>query len=435
MSGDPAAPPAALAPRPRRRLGARVLAVLDWVTAALCAVIIYGVLFHGQVIYRLPYVAWEVRAWLPPLLAIALSFPVAIRRRDPLLALALVLAGCVVTMAFGGMLNRGPVLPLAIVLYLVAARCPRTIAIAGLAVSLWLLAAQALILHWTGLGPGDAIGSALTLIIVWMTGVAVQQRRAYAARLREQVARAAVTEERLRIARELHDVVAHSMTVVAVQAGFGEYVFEQDPGEARAALGAIQRVTREALADMQRLLGVLRQDEAAQDDAGQDAAGPPSTSRRGTGQRGASRERKLQLAPAPGLADLDRLVATTAGAGVRVDVTTAAGRPDIPAAIDQSAFRIVQEALTNVVKHSGADCCQVTVGCDDGHLSVEITDPGGNGRTAAVANGTGQASGTGHGIIGMRERVSLCGGEFTAGPTPGQGFRVAARFPLNGASR
>ena len=269
MSGDPAAPPAALAPRPRRRLGARVLAVLDWVTAALCAVIIYGVLFHGQVIYRLPYVAWEVRAWLPPLLAIALSFPVAIRRRDPLLALALVLAGCVVTMAFGGMLNRGPVLPLAIVLYLVAARCPRTIAIAGLAVSLWLLAAQALILHWTGLGPGDAIGSALTLIIVWMTGVAVQQRRAYAARLREQVASAAVTGERLRIARELHDVVAHSMTVVAVQAGFGEYVFEQDPGEARAALGAIQRVTREALADMQRLLGVLRQDGTGQPAGGQ----------------------------------------------------------------------------------------------------------------------------------------------------------------------
>ena len=425
VSGDPAAPPAALAPRPRRRLGARVLAVLDWVTAALCAVIIYGVLFHGQVIYRLPYVAWEVRAWLPPLLAIALSFPVAIRRRDPLLALALVLAGCVVTMAFGGMLNRGPVLPLAIVLYLVAARCPRTIAIAGLAVSLWLLAAQALILHWTGLGPGDAIGSALTLIIVWMTGVAVQQRRAYAARLREQVASAAVTGERLRIARELHDVVAHSMTVVAVQAGFGEYVFEQDPGEARAALGAIQRVTREALADMQRLLGVLRQGEPGPDNAGQDAAGLPGTARAGS----------LQLTPAPGLADLDRLVATTAGAGVRVDVTTAAGRPDIPAAIDQSAFRIVQEALTNVVKHSGADCCQVTVGCDESDLCVEITDPGGHVRAAAAGNGTSHAGGTGHGIVGMRERVSLCGGQFAAGPLPGQGFRVAARFPLNGASR
>jgi signal transduction histidine kinase len=403
---------------------------LDWVTAALCAVVIYSALFRGAVIYRVPLVAWDASAWLPPLLAIGLSLPVAIRRRDPLLALSLVLAGCVITMAFGGMINKGPVLPLALVLFLVAARCARTIAIAGLAVSLWLLAAQALILHWTGAGPGDAVGTALVLIIVWMTGWAVQQRRAYAARLREQVASSAVTEERLRIARELHDVVAHSMTVVAVQAGFGEYVFEQDPGEARAALGAIQRVTREALADMQRLLGVLRQGEPGQDGAGQDAAGLPSTSRGDAGRAG-----PLQLAPAPGLADLDRLVATTAGAGVRVEVASKERRPDIPAAIDQSAFRIVQEALTNVVKHSGAEYCQVTVVCADGDLCVEITDPGGNGRAAAATNGAGQASGTGHGIIGMRERVSLCGGEFAAGPMPGQGFRVAARFPLNGAAR
>jgi len=416
------------------------LVTLDWIVAALCALIIYGALFKGQVIHRVPLVPWDVRAWLAPLLAVGLSVPVAIRRRDPLLALALVLAGCVITMAFGGAINRGPFLPLALVLFLVAARCSRTIAIAGLAVSLWLLAAQALILHWTGIGPGDAIGTALVLIIVWMTGWAVQQRRAYAARLREQVASAAVTEERLRIARELHDVVAHSMTVVAVQAGFGEYVFDQDPGEARAALGAIQRVTREALADMQRLLGVLRQGEATQDGAGQDAAGPPSTSQPGTGQRGTGqpgtgRAGPLQLAPAPGLADLDRLVATTAGAGVRVEVASDKDRPDIPAAVDQSAFRIVQEALTNVVKHSGAEYCQVTVGCAGGDLCVEITDPGGDGRTAAAANGTGQASGTGHGILGMRERVSLCGGEFTAGPMPGQGFRVAARFPLNGAAQ
>src|SRR6516165_1931871 len=255
VSGDPAVPPAtALGTRPRRRLGTRVWATLDWVTAALCALIIYSALFKGQVIYRVPLVSWDARAWLPPLLAVGLSLPVAIRRRDPLLALALVLAGCVITMAFGGEINRGPFLPLALVLFLVASKCARTIAIAALAVSLWLLAAQALILHWTGIGPGDAVGTALVLIIVWMTGWAVQQRRAYAARLRE-------------------------------------YVFDQDPGEARAALGAIQRVTREALADMQRLLGVLRQSETTQDGAGQDAAGPPSTSQRGDG-----RERTLQLA-------------------------------------------------------------------------------------------------------------------------------------------
>ncbi len=400
----------------------------------MCAIVIYGVLFRGGVLYRVPYIAWDTSVWLP-VLAIGLSLPVAIRRRDPLLALAMVLAGCVITMAVGGEISRGPVLPLALVLFLVAARCTRTTAIAGLAVSLWLLVAQALILHWTGVGSGPAVGTALVLIIVWMTGWAVQQRRAYAIRLREQVTSAAVTEERLRIARELHDVVAHSMTVVAVQAGFGEYVFDQDPGEARAALGAIQRVTREALADMQRLLGVLRQGEASQDGAGQDGAEQDAAAQSSTGKRASGHERTLQLAPAPGLADLDRLVATTAGAGVRVEVASVGGCPDIPAAVDQSAFRIVQEALTNVVKHSGAEYCRVTVGCTDGDLCVDITDPGGDGRTAAATNGTGQAGGTGHGIIGMRERVSLCGGEFTAGPMPGQGFRVAARFPLNGAAR
>ncbi len=431
VSGDPAAPPAtALGPQPRRRLPDRVWVTLDWAAAALCATVTYSLLFRGEVTYHLPYIAWDATAWLPPLLALALSLPVVIRRRDPLLALALVLAACLVTMAFGGMINRGASLPLALVLFSVAARCTRTIAIAGLAATLWLLAAQALILHWIGAGPGDAVGTALVLIIVWMTGWVVQERRAYGARLREQVASAAVTEERLRIARELHDVVAHSMTVVAVQAGFGEYVFEQDPGEARAALGAIQRVTREALADMQRLLGVLRQGEPGRDGAGRDAASFPAT-----GHSSAGRDGSPRLAPAPGLADLDRLVTTTAGAGVRVDVAGAAGRPDIPAVVDQSAFRIVQEALTNVVKHSGADRCQVTVGCREGDLCVEITDPGGHVRPAAAGNGASQASGSGHGIIGMRERVSLCGGEFAAGPLPGQGFRVAARFPLNGAGR
>jgi signal transduction histidine kinase len=424
VSGDPDVPHAtALGPQPRWQPTWRGWKTLDWITAAVCAAIIYSVLFHGTVVYPFPSFIWDASAWLPWLLAVGLSFPVAIRRRDPLLALALVLAGCVITMAFGGIIDRGPILPLALVLFLVAARCARTVAIAGLAVSLWLLAAQALILHYTGLGPGPAIGSALALIIVWMTGFAAQQRRAYAARLREQVASSAVTEERLRIARELHDVVAHSMTVVAVQAGFGEYVFEQDPGEARAALGAIQRVTREALADMQRLLGVLRQSEAGQDGAGQSRS--PGATPGEAGQNG-----RLQLAPAPGLADLDRLVVTTASAGVRVDVASAADRPDVPAAIDQSAFRIVQEALTNVVKHSGADSCQVTVGCHEGDLCVEITDPGGQLRAAAAGNGAGQASGTGHGIIGMRERVTAFGGSLIAEPAGRNGFHVVARLPL-----
>jgi signal transduction histidine kinase len=350
----------------------------------------------------------------------------------------------------GGEITRGPFLPLALTLFTVAATRTRTVAIIALAASLALLVIQGVILSLTARGSGPATGVALILIIAWMIGMSARQRRLYTARVREQVATAAVTEERLRIARELHDVVAHSMTVVAVQAGFGEYVFDNDPSQARAALGNIQHVTREALSDMQRLLGVLRQDGTGQPGA------EPAAARPGKAQP-ASAGRQLQLAPAPGLADLERLVSTTAGAGVQVALTRTGDRRDIPAAIDQSAFRIVQEALTNVVKHSGAAACQVINGYETDSLTVEITDPGaGQGPRDEVAGAAGhrgvpggrspglagprephaaRTDGTGHGILGMRERVGLCGGEFTAGPRPGQGFEVIAHFPLPAPAR
>ena len=160
------------------------------------------------------------------------------------------------------------------------------------------------------------------------------------------------------------------MTVVAVQAGFGEYVFDRQPGEARAALAAIQTVTSEALADMQRMLGALRQAGGAV--AGDPAPGPAAGAAGPPVQAPAT----APLAPAPGLADLDRLVAGTAGAGVRVEVLRTGPARAIPAGIDLSAFRIVQEALTNVVKHSGADRCLVRIAYGAGQLCVEITDPG-----------------------------------------------------------
>jgi signal transduction histidine kinase len=395
---------------------------LDWAAAAVCALIVFcsfidSTKSHSLIVSsgspRPPLLLAPSHYLIALLLAAGVSLPVGIRRRDPARALVLALAGCAVSLALGAEISHGPFVPLAFVLFTVAATCARKVAIAGLAASLGLVAAEALIPGSESRGSVPAI--MLILIIAWLAGITALQRRSYAARVREQVTSAAVTEERLRIARELHDVVAHSMTVVAVQAGFGEYVFSREPGEARAALGAIQRVTTEALADMQRLLGVLRQDDAT--------AG------------GAESGRPLQLAPAPGLGDLDRLVSTMAVAGVRVDVARAGEFGDLPPGIDQSAFRIVQEALTNVVRHSGAGSCQVSVARGDGGLAVEVTDPGGPGRVATAPNGTGHGGGTGHGIMGMRERVSLCGGEFSAGPLPGQGFRVAARFPLNGVPR
>ena len=211
-----------------------------------------------------------------------------------MLAFAVILAVCAWVLVLRGEITRGPVLPLALVLYLVAATRGRRAALTALAASLALLTVQGVILSLTGRGAGNAVSAGLSLIICWMIGYSVGQRRGYAARLQQQAMDNAITAERLRIARELHDVVAHSMTVVAVQGGFGEYVFDRQPGEARAALAAIQTVTSEALADMQRMLGALRQARGAV--AGDAAPGPAA----GVADRAGSRHRPpLRWRPRP----------------------------------------------------------------------------------------------------------------------------------------
>ena len=294
--------------------------------------VVFASLFHATVGSRsLLGVLSPREAPLAAVLAIALAVPVAIRRRVPVRALVIVLAACVATLAVGGEITRGPFLPMALVLFLVASTCRRGIALAGLGAALTLLVVQGVVLDFDGQGPGDAIAVALVLTIAWMVGYLVQQRRTHMAAVRDRAASDAVTRERLRIARELHDVVAHSMTVVTVQAGFGEYVFDSQPDEARAALGAIQAVSREALGEMQRMLCVLRQTDgdiaaadaelAAQEPAATGLAvnGNPRPDRRpwpGPATDGtsvpANRSRPrvpptAPLAPAPGLANLDRL--------------------------------------------------------------------------------------------------------------------------------
>ncbi len=469
MSAEPASPPF--------RRFRRLWTVLDWTAAALCAVIVFGVLIHAT--HARYGVGLRLAAWpLVLLIALGLAFPVTIRRKAPVRALAIVLAGCVVLLVFGASLTAGPFLPLCLVLYVVATTCRRNVAVTALAGALALLVVQGVLSHYAGVGPGDSVGGALFLVVVWTVGYAVQQRRTYLAHLRDRAASDAVTRERLRIARELHDVVAHSMTVVTVQAGFGEYVFDSQPAEARAALGAIQAVSREALGEMQRLLCVLRQPETdtAPGDSGTSDTGGTGTGEAGrpagtaeAADQGPARGRRLRpvapLAPAPGLASLDRLVQRTAGAGVTVAVERTGSVRPLPAGIDLSAFRIVQEALTNVVKHSGADRCQVRLEYGPADLLIEVTDHGAPApvavSTAAVNGapatpglaasrvplgsqpigtqplgtqpiGTGQRAG--HGIVGMRERVSLCGGEFSAAPRPGGGFVVRARLPLDSRS-
>ncbi|MER5887992.1 sensor histidine kinase [Streptomyces sp. NPDC001941] len=243
---------------------------------------------------------------------------------------------------------------------------------------------------------------ALTVVVAWLVGNSVHQSRDYAERLRaqlaEQITARAVTAERLRIARELHDMVAHSMGIVALQAGAAARVVATRPEDARTAMLAVESAGRETLSGLRRMLVALR----AADDEGDDAGGAP-------------------LAPVAGLDHVERLAGATTAAGVRVRVAWKGERRPLPPEIDLSAFRIVQESVTNVVRHAAVDSCDVTLEFTERDLSVEVLDRG---------RGDGSSAGTGYGLAGMRERVALLHGEFSAGPRPDGGFRVAARLPV-----
>jgi signal transduction histidine kinase len=333
------------------------------------------------------------------------TLPLAGRRRFPGTVLALVVAsGLAGAALFLPPFFLGPAILVAV--YSVAAYGSRWVSLAGLAVAeLGLAAVQRTPLKLEDLA---LLGFMGIFAVAWLLGHFAHNYRAHAARLeertaeleraREELARRAVTEERLRLARELHDVVAHAMSVIAVQSGVGAHVAATNPQEAAKALAAIEATSRAALTELRRLLGVLRQEDEPQ---------------------GA-------LAPVPGLADLDSLLAEIGKAGLAVKLQINGTRPPLPAGVDLSAYRIVQEALTNVVKHAGPAHAQVLVGYRDQDVTVEVIDDG-RGAVTSVSDGR---VGTGHGLIGMRERVQVFGGDLQTGPRPGGGFRVAARLPL-----
>ena len=244
---------------------------------------------------------------------------------------------------------------------------------------------------------GNAVPAmVLVTVVAWLIGNSIRQAQAQAELVRAQTAAQTVMAERLRIARELHDIVAHSIGIIAIQAGAGRRIFDASPAEARDALAAIEATSRETLSGLRRMVTGLRRAE------------PES----GPGQ--------ASLDPVPGLAGIERLTAMALDAGVRVDLDWPGGREPLPTDIDLSAFRIIQEAVTNVVRHAGTDRCRIRIDQQDQQLSIEITDSGRGGI----------AAGTGYGIIGMRDRAALLGGDFSAGPRPGGGFRVAARLPV-----
>jgi signal transduction histidine kinase len=432
-----------------RRISTRRWIAVDFVVAGFAALLDLAVMGRG--------LTDGGAAWFPAalLLAVAVSAPIALRRRAPipslgaLLILALLLSGMtavVLSVIF---------VASAYVLYTVTVSSSKRTGAAALGLVLVTMVICAVVGRGGG-SPGAVEGAAFVNITTWTFGYSVRQRRLYVVRLQHQAASSAVAEERLRIARELHDVVAHSMSVIAVQAGYGQYVMDTSPDGARDALGAIQATSRDALEEMRRMLGVLRQQDGTQvpppaDPAGSRGTGGPAAAAAGSptapagaaagadgagtrGGPGASnytgRGGPAPLAPAPGLTDLDRLIKRTGGAGIRVSLHVSGQVRPVPAGIDLSAYRIIQEALTNVVKHSGSARCTVSLGYGSGVLDVRVLDDGGPSVAAGIRVAGTPVIGAGHGIIGMRERVNLCGGTFKAGPLAQGGFLVAATLPL-----
>ncbi|MEU1022042.1 histidine kinase [Streptomyces sp. NPDC005900] len=316
--------------------------------------------------------------------------------RAPLAAVAIALAG--VVFSLGMEVRATPV-----VLFLLAdatvgytaATCSRRVSVLAALLPVGVLAAYTVWRLGSGYAFNLSVPAALapTVVIAWLIGNTIHQNRAHADTVRAQATQQAVTAERLRIARELHDMVAHNIGIIAIQAGVGSLVMDTQPAETRKALDAIEATSRETLAGLRRMLGALRRSD----------------------------QESAPLDPLPGLAALGELVGKTAAAGVRVDVRWRGERRDLPSDVDLAAFRIVQEAVTNVVRHSGTRDCSVTVDYRPDELAVDIVDLGSGGTVAE----------SGYGIAGMRERVSLLHGEFSAGPRPEGGFRVAARLPVS----
>jgi signal transduction histidine kinase len=330
-------------------------------------------------------------------LVVVVNAPIAFRRRALGAALALALGAELVYAARQYPPFLAPAVPL--IVYLAATRLDdrrsRVVLIVAAAAS-WI---------GTTLAAGATDPQSVLIVAgVWFLGHYVRTRRLLVAELeqravdlereREERAGRAVAEERLRIARELHDVLAHTMSVVAVQAGTGRLVGTNHPGEAIKALTAVEETARSAMNEMRQILTVLRAD----------------------GDTGAS------VTPTPGLDDLAALVAQVAEAGVAVDVRVEGKPRPVPTGVGLAAYRIAQEALTNVIKHAGPAHASVVVRYTDHDVTVEVRD---DGHATAATPSTG-----GHGLVGMRERAAVHGGELLAGPAPDGGFRVSARLPL-----
>ncbi|HYK71267.1 MAG TPA: sensor histidine kinase [Streptosporangiaceae bacterium] len=331
------------------------------------------------------------------LLVAAACLVLAVKRRYPVTVL-LASTAFAVAYSFPRNENGAVVVAPAIALFTVAQLVPIRRALVLAAVTL-----AALMGATAASNPFNPTGGGFYLIVAMVAaalfgGIAIANRRAYVASIHARVdeeARRRVDEERLRIARELHDVVAHSMATISVQAGVAEHVLAANPAATADALRAIRLASRDGLRDLRAILAVLRQ---------ADEADP--------------------VEPAPGLAQLDTLVGRADQAGLATTVHREGAARPLPSGIDLAAYRIIQESLTNVFRHAGPATATVLLRYNDSALRIEVSDTG-----RGIAPGA-DSQGTGHGIIGMRERATAVGGTLEAGPALAGGYQVVAVLPL-----
>ncbi|WP_329110071.1 sensor histidine kinase [Micromonospora sp. NBC_01699] len=363
------------------------------------------------------------------LVVLLMALPVAVRRLWPVPVFLVVAPASVLALASGVLYE--PFLAAALTGYTAALagrplRRIRWRMLSGITLVLLLLSVSA--------GPTPADAEAFGVLLpglalvgaAWTAGVAVRERRVYQDRSNAERTARAVADERLRIAREVHDIVSHNLGIITVRAAVARHVADSRPGAAADALELIEKVGRSALTDMRQVLYVLRTDPAEgadpNDTASTHRADPSSADRNGSeGNEAGAPETGVEPELTPAVGDLNLLVARAAAAGLdlRSDVT---GTDRLPEGTAVSAYRILQEALTNVIKHAGLTRCQVTVRCADDEVIIEVLDDGpASGRTPVAASG--------HGLVGMRERVAMHGGELTAGPREQGGFHLRARLP------
>ncbi|HTG48012.1 MAG TPA: sensor histidine kinase [Actinomycetota bacterium] len=355
--------------------------VWDSLLAVLIAAIVAGTVASQEGVHG-------PAAWA---LTLAASAPLALRRRAPIPVLAAVGAAVFVFALTG---NGGAAdVALALAGYTVAAHEPwRRVATLGLPLALVADLASQLAgqthRNWVEV----VVGLTFSVGIPVLLGRIVFNRRRRLVVERESAAREAVALERTRIARELHDVVAHAMSVMIVQAGAARTVVDRDPAAAHEAIERVEETGRAGLAEMRRLIGVLTDDARA-----------------------------ASTAPVPGLAELDQLLDTVRSAGLPVELVRTGTVSDLPTGADLTAYRVIQESLTNALKHAGPASARVALDYAPDRLTIEVADDG---------RGPSAEPGVGHGLIGMRERVGLFGGSLQTSERPGGGFLVRAEIPV-----